>query len=723
VGASAGRLLLRLFIDGIEVPVLGARTSNGVNSPASAAIRVVPTREVWDLKPRSLVELYVYEDDPLGHDPIDQPDGHKLAFAGELIGLSMSKSASERHVSIEAVDTTNYWDSIRQHYVNFSNGGIELFENAFYGVDSTQVQNFDVTGTGAESNLFKWLRESTAKDLEGNEVPSFYAGVHRVLREMFFSGSEFYVSAYNRMRVGDTLVGVPGDSTAQELWKLQYFIKFLKNRVGGQGADVTARMMIETLLAPVFHTYVSIPFPMFDEEGRSRGISVEEMRSTGSNMKVGEHVGYPRATLNYTVIKPDAWFLAPPVCNVMFPEHVNSVTFQRNYLAEPTRLFLRTSTIFGGQDAWLTERFYAPNADAFAPLANPTGRSANYLRRMSKVLLPHEQFTGPLPVSTWQDDIAAYVQKGARRQYMAKVADYTFWKMRFSGRTSDVVSKLNLDIVPGLPGVVLDESGHHIVGNVAAVAHDIDASTGGRTLVTLQGAYRYDETADVGDGVIPLETIAVKGEDGATKGFLDDRYVPDRIGPDVYQPLFGCDSVIEYTPEGADTSAGQVPAAIDGLWEEYKAARRAGVPLHEYTKRITHRPKANLRQMHGDEDTPGFFDAAINPDSPVHENMSWTFTETQETYREVPMGTYRAIERLQGLGYEREEAIRVAQGTGMSLPHPEGIEESEDNTVSLLASTTERHVTVSLDLKAKAEERQAAVQAYVDSLASQGIRG
>lgn len=553
MGMVAERLNLRLFIDGIEVPVVGAKCTFSEGAPASAEVQVVATDQVYDLTPRSFVTLFVYDNFDYVDDPatgernalrIGPHDLRrwKLLFSGELVAVSMSKQSGSRAASLTCVDTTNYWDFIKQQYINFRSGGVELFEAAFLGIKQDRLKFFDVVTQGVHSKLYTWLTQS--KNSKGE--PSLYLGIQRLLREMYFSVNDFYAEAFNRLRIGDTIVGLEEDETAANLFSLQFFEKFIKNQVGGAGGMITARQLVNSLLGPVFHTYVTVPFPKFDRRGDSLGFRVEEASDLANGI-IDRSASWETASLNQTIIKPDTWFLAPPACNVVFPHQYRSLTYSRNYLAEPTRLFLRTSLIFTGQDKWMTERFYAPDFEVFNALLYQKG---GYLKRMAQTLLPHERFVGLNPVQVWQSDLPAYVQKGARREYLAQLADYLYWKYKFGTRTVNVSGPLNLNLVPGYPGLVMDRVDtqvgvtRHFLGNIRSVVHSVDQA-GGWTHYSLVGARVHDESIDYDEAlhgeIRSLEEITSRGTDG----YLDDRYDVERIGPEVYRNLFGCGSIVD----------------------------------------------------------------------------------------------------------------------------------------------------------------------------------
>jgi hypothetical protein len=712
----AERLNLRLFIDGVEVPVIGAKTVHAEGTVATAEIQVIATDEIYDIEPRAFITLYVYDSVDYIADPVSgKPDLRigpndirrwKLLFAGEMVAISMSKQSAGRSATLSCAGPTNYLDFIRQQYINFSNGGVELFESAFMGVKQDRLKFFDVVTQGINSKLYVWLTQSK----NANNEPSLYLGVQRMIREMFFSVNNFYAEAFNRLRIGDTIVGLPQDETAAKLFNLQFFEKFIKNRVGGAGGMVTARQLLDLLLGPVFHTYVTVPCPKFDREGKA-GVSLDPSNKDDQKLLdgiVGRPQSWEGSSLNYTVIKPDTWFLSPPICNVVFPHQYTSMTYGRNYLAEPTRLFLRTSLIFNGKakDPWLTERFYAPDFETFN---NQLYKNGGYLKRLSETLLPHEEFIGLNPAQVWQADIAAYVQKGARRDYFSKLSDYLFWKYKFGTRSVNVTGPLNLNLVPGYPGLVMDRVDsntgvtRHYLGNITTVVHSID-QRGGLTHFSMTGARTHDEAIDYDGKGRNLEEIATR----ATDGFLDERYDPYRIGFEVYLPLFGCDSLVEsvFTAIGAQEeffegiqqtadiveseASSPIREAVITLENLYRTVVENGGDVRTFTNSVTWRPKANFAELMG----LGFINLSVSQDQP-----GFTFADLE-----------RIAETDPALNNNRNGFFATAV-------NPDAQETTEASYKSSDGTTGK------YELESHLRARQEKVLAYVESLRLRGMRG
>jgi len=132
---------LRLFLEGIEVPVISASVNMLPDQPASATIQVIPTDMGMHLLPRTLVHLFYLDDEPLSNpgappriaqdgstennlNRFDAPDEqYKILFTGEIIGFNYAKTPSSRQLVLQCLDLSTYWDTCYQWFADYSVGG------------------------------------------------------------------------------------------------------------------------------------------------------------------------------------------------------------------------------------------------------------------------------------------------------------------------------------------------------------------------------------------------------------------------------------------------------------------------------------------------------------------------------------------------------------------------------------------------------------------------
>ena len=185
------------------------------------------------------------------------------------------------------------------------------------------------------------------------------------------------------------------------------------------------------------------------------------------------------ARLNQQIFKPDTWFTAPPRCNVLFPEHVTSISYERMFLAEPTRLMLKTNDSFFGEDE-LFDSFY------FAPKALGVKSQSNDLQAiLANDLLDHELFTGILPIFEKMGELNIFAARsGTVQGKVPKVGlaqrstNFLYFKHRFAARRMSVSARFNPYIAPGFPGLVIDK---YVDANTLQLHAELVQKAGGPT--------------------------------------------------------------------------------------------------------------------------------------------------------------------------------------------------------------------------------------------------
>ena len=132
--ARGERLGIRLFIEGIELPVASANVRAQMMGPAQASFSVPAAEGVLSIKPRSLVHLFYYNNNTY-HSPVAESSGalfadsalntegdiesptamklenpHRwnLLFVGEILGYQYVKDVSGERINFQARDFTQY---------------------------------------------------------------------------------------------------------------------------------------------------------------------------------------------------------------------------------------------------------------------------------------------------------------------------------------------------------------------------------------------------------------------------------------------------------------------------------------------------------------------------------------------------------------------------------------------------------------------------------------
>lgn len=257
--------------------------------------------------------------------------------------------------------------------------------------------------------------------------------------------------------------------------------------------------------------------------------------------------------LHNQLFVPELWFVAPPRCNVFFPEDVMQFQYQREFLNEITRMELTTAMELIQPNFITNSRYFAPD------VRDLTGRhTLSAARSGVRLILPHEIYTGIIPrfefmseaniyaalsdqkkslreeaqtirgqvkqleklrkeakASNRRDELALYQKRIKALEgrattlevgglpYIQRAVNYLFFKQRYASRQIGLQGPFTPRIVPAFPAVVL--SNHfspnprglnpHFIGLVAGLSHTV-SHEGGTTSATLTMARAYDGQDD-----------------------------------------------------------------------------------------------------------------------------------------------------------------------------------------------------------------------------------
>ena len=253
------------------------------------------------------------------------------------------------------------------------------------------------------------------------------------------------------------------------------------------------------------------------------------------------------ARLNQQIFRPDVWFTAPPMCNVIFPENYSSVTYARSFLTEPTRLLLKTNDEFFGEDELFDQFYFAPKGFTLK-----TG-SRELQAILSNDILDHELFTGILPVFEKMGELNIFAARsGSTDGSVPKIGlaqrscNFLYFKYRFAARQMQVSGKFNPYIAPGFPGLIIDKYvdadslalrqqllnqsaganvapeelknllGTHFLANFTEVEHSVSQSSG-TTSISCSYARQYEETAEFLGVIRPDQTIQKRAAQDASR--------------------------------------------------------------------------------------------------------------------------------------------------------------------------------------------------------------
>jgi hypothetical protein len=258
-------LHLRLFLEGLEVPVIGAQVSMNTNGAGTAAIQVIPLDAVMDLKPRTMVHLFYL-------DPRTSVDGEKwpyrLLFMGEVHGFSMQQTPMSRACVLQCLDFSSYWDSAKATAIEYGPWGNVFTHNA--NMEHSNVSAFDNLANHQVERLLSWIGQ-TPLTPGLQKVGGLAGGIIRMLEAM--SGvpgahkgiNDFFTVAQLRCRILEQLIAEENDNTARQLLGNQVLDEWLKNGIQNQGGNVSFRDMLLLLFKYIYYESVPITTPFFTD--------------------------------------------------------------------------------------------------------------------------------------------------------------------------------------------------------------------------------------------------------------------------------------------------------------------------------------------------------------------------------------------------------------------------------------------------------------------------
>jgi len=309
---------IRLFLEGIEVPVISAEITAQPNAPAQCTLQMPASALGAKLLPRTLVHLFfldhnepasklrqyrgkdsqnpkpenptVYEqarerraaEDEFdsGNDAAFSKDvrnsRYKLLFAGEIIGRQYVKQPTTRSLVLQCLDLSNYWDYAYQ-FNNTDLFGPSL--KAVFSGGSTNLLTDFLSSPGEIVTSLLHLPSANYPALKG-----MLGGLIRMIEaiggcyvqdDKFQGQNIFYSLAELRLHISQMLTAWPKDRTVSRLLGGGYDDMFGRT-LGNLGDQVSIRTVLNALMAIIFHQTSSIPSPYFspgtkgDTLGRER---------------------------------------------------------------------------------------------------------------------------------------------------------------------------------------------------------------------------------------------------------------------------------------------------------------------------------------------------------------------------------------------------------------------------------------------------------------------
>jgi len=532
-------LAAKLLLEGIEVPFIGATITHTVNTASIAYIDLVPHKSINNIKPRTLVQLFVRnfmstEDSP----------PFILAWEGEVFGYNFGKTTSSRTFTINCTDKSSYWDNCISYFFNaqqsLGKDGINL-DNGQEIVDAHKQKLAVNSVSYGTTSLYLQTIRKTLEDKSKDFLDAFVA-----IYKKFAGVNGFYEMAEDRLRIIDR-IRLKSSGDIQSLMKNDEAQKWLEGITGGINGYATLRTVIQDVMSLIFHDYISVPFPA-------------KVESTNLN-RPGIKMGSKQGTIGEFVFKPNIYMLPPPVCNIFFPDEYSQFQFSRNFFLEPTRLiykpempqglpaskialknsyqpesfnnFMRGTEsakedgVFSTEDGLMVNEEFGHFGED-----NPEFKDNSEKKKEQHFLTNEEKMRGIFIAQEQMLPSSAMFRTSfsdfGKRSLISQISQYLFFKKRFQSRSLQITSHLKMSVVPGFPVLILDDSDadQNVIAYCSSVTHRVYADQGGYTNVSLSYARGVNEqdTASLRGGSLlipPWFSKDLFGETGNTTESAD----------------------------------------------------------------------------------------------------------------------------------------------------------------------------------------------------------
>lgn len=668
----------KLFLEGKEVPFIGATMTSTVGQASIAYVDIVPHETIMNIRPRTKVEIfvrnYMQTETEAAGSAATQAFPYILAWKGEVFGYNFGKTPTSRTFSLSCIDHSSYWDNCLAYFFNAqqtqragasSGSSVQAASDIIKGKEKF-IPSFTSRASYFKTRIEQALKKEGSSDLDENK--DFLDGVIAVYKDIGYV-NEFFKLADERLRISDQII-MKSSGQLTKLLKESEALDWFTGLPNNNSGYATLRTVIQDLMSILFHDFISAPFPAATANG-SMG---KDSLGLPSPKNVKKSIGS-------FIFKPNLFMMPPPACNIFFPDEYSSFQFQRNFFKEPTRIIympeLPARMGQGSAEVYLPHVYYPEAFSAFMKGRDGTTLDSKYKGGSSfdipdKTDLSYLKTYGTEVKDKGSDKyntinsgrVTDYnylsneeTMKGiwlyresmlpmtsafrasldkdysSKTAFMENIAKYLFFKRRYQDRSLQITSHLKMSVMPGFPVLILDDSSanQNVLAYCASVTHRIYATEGGYTNVQLTYA-RYAEEADTSsqnaaqtltppwfDALIfgPEDAKASKTTEGKV-GKLKAQGYPAKLS-DFYKTLLGekgATSLSNLYPKEENTIVG----SITKLLEKYRAKKKSGsADVMDFIASITARDYIKMKDYYK------FFGAKTSAKDV--ENESWiTFT-------------------------------------------------------------------------------------------------
>lgn len=541
------------YIAGIKIPINSCVISSQFGSIANLSLSIGYSPYINHIFPFTKVQVYEQKiDDGILYEPT-------LEFDGSIVAVSRSKNLIGS-VSIQLTCLTDGYIWNRRKQYDFYLQDITSINARGTGDDlsirsDSQIQNFfgecisankfDV-GCAVASVLTSTHKgkSTTGKDRSITSYTYQYNGKQykkQLIGEVNEANSqgltpEYYSKVIDKYGLSRKLFGIATSPNVQEFFRQDRFMKLLNNAANDLQGENTFWSIASYILNYGFYNVYDIPNPVFLNKTASEVVDLNKDISTSNDSKdkdidlseTPEIVEQNRGKIAFApgsnnsyglaefLLKPVSVLSIPYQCNIIWPDQVVAENITYDFMNSPTRVILQrqeipgqeneqnvilTSSVFTGPVFTEDSRnlFYdlLPNGVEFGPgdiRANDiySKHEKQYGITYHRLELSYA-FDSTLLNARVKKDEDSTTKIGTN---INKFLNYEFSQKFFSARSYQLQVTPDVDVIPGLPVVVLNKNGDHVIAFCIGKAKSWQAD--GAKGIQLNLAYPRYHNEDVG---------------------------------------------------------------------------------------------------------------------------------------------------------------------------------------------------------------------------------
>lgn len=435
---------IRLFLEGIEIPCKSFNLNIALDNPSSCSFQVVNTDVLADIcfeppnfrgiQPDTIVQAY-----------FNDSGEWKQLFEGVFTGFGEEESIMTKHCSLNAVDMSKYWFTVKQYYLDKSKSG---FPPGDYLLGRKDASSLTIEGqpVNIESKFMSWFKKY-----------GLLVGSEKILQAIEKINS-FYESVESRLNLKSRFT-ILENSNAVDLFKKAKLWKDLGKQLASLGGRSSIMQVLMTVFSLIKYSYISNP-----------------IYSKVSDTKI-----------NNIIFAPDAFIKIPPRCNVLFPEDYSKLKPAGvNFDRIPTRL---TTVI---QNPYKGRGYGPPKVKIFV---EPDEFSQALARKDYSYFSEEEYYRGPIR-STKLNYSNLYAQAGSSSDEFTKEATaFDYYLDRYAHRKIQVMTMGFIpELIVGFPILILRYPKKHLLGRLIAMSATYQAAGQLSSVMTIDCVRRYNET-------------------------------------------------------------------------------------------------------------------------------------------------------------------------------------------------------------------------------------